>query len=309
MQSTFYHVIPIFLITFLGSIIKRRWLKSNEFWSGLEKLSFYILLPAVLFKNIVKNTVEFSEILDLMFSLMISLGIVAISLIIYKTKIGYDNKQFTSLFQGCIRFNNYLFLALSDALTQGRALGIASMLAPYLVIYVNILSIAVFAYYIRDENTKTKTKTLFLVIYSIIKNPVILASLIGFIFVYNEVELNIGIEKFISHLSDSGLPMSLMIIGASLKFKLINQYIPQIIYTSLIKLILFPCITYGVFYFMNLNEQERLVGILFSSMPCSTTANILSKQLKGDAETMSSIITFSTIISILTISVVLYFLI
>ena len=59
MDNVFHSVLPIFLIAFLGSVIRRKWLTSDEFWRGLEKLSFYVLFPTVLFKH--SSKVDFTS--------------------------------------------------------------------------------------------------------------------------------------------------------------------------------------------------------------------------------------------------------
>ncbi|MBF8246815.1 MAG: AEC family transporter [Rickettsia sp.] len=307
MNETFQSVIPIFLIAFLGSLLKRKWLKSVDFWSELEKLSFYILLPAVLFENIIQIPKGVFNLFNLIISLLISISVITIGLIYFQYKFKYDKKQFTSVFQGCVRFNNYLFLALSEALIGDVGIGIASIVSPYMVIFVNAISVIMFNYYIR-ENQTTKFKQIYLVLSSFLKNPVILASLLGLVFLYYDIKINTGILKFLTHLSSAGLTLSILIIGASLQFNIINSYLKQIVLTSLVKLTIFPFITYFIMYLMHVDTKEQFIGILFSSMPCSPTASILSKQLKGDSETMSGIITFSTILSIFTISSYLYWL-
>ncbi len=308
MNETFQSVVPIFLIAFLGSILKRKWLKSNEFWSNLEKLSFYILLPAVLFENIIQIPKGVFNLFNLIVSLLISITIIASCLVYFQYRFKYDNRQFTSIFQGCVRFNNYLFLALSEALMGDDGISIASIVSPYMVIFVNALSVIMFNYYIR-ENQSSKLRQLYLVLFSFLKNPVILASLAGLIFLYYNFQINLGVLKFIKHLSASGLTISILIIGASLKFNVVNAYLKQIILTSAIKLTIFPFITYGIMFLMDVDKKEQFIGVLFSSIPCSPTASILSKQLKGDSETMSGTITVSTVLSIFTISSYLYWLV
>ena len=86
MYSVFYSVLPIFLIAFLGSIIRRKWLTSDEFWRGLEKLSFYVLFPSMLFEHTLKVDFSSSEFTRLTLALIIANLLVASMLIIYQFK-------------------------------------------------------------------------------------------------------------------------------------------------------------------------------------------------------------------------------
>ncbi|KAF8818708.1 AEC family transporter [Rickettsia endosymbiont of Cardiosporidium cionae] len=305
MLDIFYTVLPIFLIAFLGSVIKRNWLKSDEFWRGLEKLSFYLVFPMVLFENILKLSICPSEITKLIISLMISVLIIAAILMLHRYKTGYDKIQFSSVFQGCVRYNNYILFGLGTALLGDEGLAIISIIAPYMVVFVNISAIIMFNFYTMNSHIN-KRQQLLVIIRSIITNPMIVSSLIAVLFLYFEIEINIGIKKTITHITNSALTISMMVIGASLKFKINKKYYKQVICTSLTKLCLLPIITYITMKLMSVNGIVNLVGLLFSCMPCSSSAVILSRQLNGDVETMSSTITFSTIFSIFSLSILLY---
>ena len=56
-----------------------------------------------------------------------------------------------------------------------------------------------------------------------------------------------------------------------------------------------------------IDDTARSVGMLYSALPCASTAYILSKQMGGDADLMASIITTTTVLSVFTISMVMYF--
>jgi predicted permease len=112
MYSVFCNVLPIVLIAIIGSFIRKKWLISDEFWRGLEKLSFYLLFPAVLFGSVYRLELASSEFFRLVSALIISNLIVSALVVYYQTKENYDKAQFTSLFQGTTRYNNYIFFAL-----------------------------------------------------------------------------------------------------------------------------------------------------------------------------------------------------
>ena len=83
MIRVFYSILPIFLIALLGSIIRRKWIKSDEFWRGLEKLSFYILFPCVLFEHTSGADTSRGNLPQLIMALTISISIISLGLILY----------------------------------------------------------------------------------------------------------------------------------------------------------------------------------------------------------------------------------
>ncbi len=309
MYSVFYNVLPIFLIALLGSVIRRKWLTSGEFWRGLEKLSFYILFPTVLFEYSAKVDLNSSEFLRLTAALITSILIVAIMLILYQTKRPYSRVQFTSVFQGATRYNNYIFFALGAALFGTEGLTIVATISPYLLILTNIIAVMSFTHYIpKNSGVSTKRKNLLLMIKSIGANPFVLASIAGVTFNYLQLTLNVGIEKTIHSLANSALAIGILIVGAGIKLKVAPEYFKQVIFASSIKLILMPIVTFIVLWLMGITGTAKSVGILFSCLPCASSSYILSRQLGGDPETMSSIITFTTIFSILSLSLLVYIL-
>ena len=86
MTQIFFSILPIFLITMLGTGSKKYWLTSDEFWRGLEKLSYFVLFPAVLFNYISTADISSSSLMTLVFGLIISSMIVAVGMVFYQHK-------------------------------------------------------------------------------------------------------------------------------------------------------------------------------------------------------------------------------
>ena len=308
MDNVFYSVLPIFLIAFLGSVIRKKWLISDEFWRGLEKLSFYVLFPTVLFKHSSKVDFASSEFLRLTIALIAGNLIVAAALIVYQARTNYDKVQFTSVFQGATRYNNYIFFSVGAALFGSNGLTIIATISPYLLMLTNITAIMSFYYYLPKDANRTKRKSLAIMSKSIMANPFILASLAGFIFNYSGLTLNVGIDNTLETIADSAFAIGMLIVGAGIKLKIEPEYFKQIALTSAIKLIITPIVTFILLWILSVSGTAKSVGILFSCLPCATSSYILSRQLGGDPETMSSIITFTTIFSILSLSTLVYIL-
>ena len=304
----FYSVIPIFLIAFIGSVIRRKWIKSNEFWRGLEKLSFYILFPAVLFEHISKVDMNEAEIFRLVIALIISTLIIALFLIMYQSKKKIDSVYFTSVFQGGTRYNNYIFFALGAALFGDEGLAIISSISPYMIIFTNIASIVIFTYYAPQGGSTSMSGSALIMLKSIASNPFVIVSIVGFLCNYFNIVLNIGVERTIHNLADSALAIGIIIVGASLRFTIAPEHVRIVFFSSTMKLLAMPIITFIVLWLMAITGTPRSVAILFSCLPCAPSSYILSRQLGGDPETMSSIITFSTVFSILSLSLLMYIL-
>lgn len=307
MNEIFCSTLPIFLITLLGSIIKNKWLTSEEFWRGIEKLSYFVLFPAMLFNCVSTADLSVASIIKLVVALIISTILVSIGLIIYQKKYNIDKIQFTSIFQGSIRYNSYIFFGVSSPLLGPSGLSIVAVISSYMIIFTNILSVMIFAYYIPNKSVTNTIRTSFVLMMKlIVRNPLIIASLVGFVFNYSNLELHLGLKKTLDSLSNAALAIGMLNVGAGLNFTIRREVLHNVIFTSFIKLVAFPLVSVIVLWLMSIEGIDRSVGILYSCLPCASTAYVLSRQLDGDPDSMASIITFTTFFSVVTISIIMY---
>jgi malonate transporter len=309
MQQIFFSILPIFLITMLGAGSKKYWLTSDEFWRGLEKLSYFVLFPAVLFNYISTADISSTALITLVFGLIVSSIIVSAGMVWYQKQYDIDKIEFTSIFQGGIRYNSYIFFALGSALYGDKGLGIVSVISSYMIIFTNSISVLMFNAYIKPpaNSAISRFDTLIGFISKFTANPLILASVAGFIFNYLELHMNIGLHNTLVSLSNAALAMGLMNVGAGLKFTFNENYINRIMISGVIKLCILPMIAFIILSMFGITGIPKAIGVLYSGLPCASTAYILSKQLGGDADLMASIITVTTIMSVFTLSIIMYF--
>lgn len=309
MNEIFSSTLPIFLLTLLGSIIKRKWLTSEEFWRSLEKLSYFLLFPVLLFSYVSTADLSGGAIIKLVIALMLSTAIIALGLIIYQQRTNFDKVQFTSTFQGAVRYNSYIFFAISGPLLGPEGLAIVSVISSYMIIFTNILSVMIFAHYIPNSNLVRSRRASFILMVKLVgQNPLIIASIIGFLFNYFNLELHLGVKKTLSSLSNAALAVGMLNVGAGLKFIIHKELFRNIMLTSVVKLVAFPIVTVIVLSMMSITGTAKSVGVLYSCLPCASTAFVLSRQLGGDPESMASIITFTTLFSIVSLSILMYIL-
>lgn len=309
MQHIFWSILPIFIITLMGSVIKKKWITSEEFWRGLEKLSYFLLFPILLFNYISTADLNSSSIVRLIIGLAISSILLLVGLILYKKYYhNIENSRFTSIVQGSVRYNSYIFFALGKALYGDDGMVIVSVVSAYMIIFTNVLSVFVFIHYTGESEDQDKNiiPTISMLLRKCSVNPMIIASLAGFIFNYLDLSLNIGVKNTLESLSDAALAIGIMNVGSGLKFVIDSEDISLIGVSCIAKLLVFPLISFVILSIMSVTGVSKEIGVLYSGLPCATTSYVLSKQLGGDHSLMASIITITTIFSVLTLSLLLY---
>ena len=304
-------ILPIFIITLLGKLIKTHWIKSKEFWKGLESLSYYLLFPIVLFNYISKADVGAFYLIKLVIALITSTIITILALIAIKQKYEINGKIFTSIFQGSVRYNSYIFFALGDALFGTEGMIAVSVIAAYMIVFTNIISVAAFSFYAprKDEiSIKRGESQWYLLTKNLITNPLIIASIAGFMFNNFDIEVSKTLQKTLSTLSGSALPIGILCVGSNLKFNILEIDKFALILSSMIKLILLPVITFIILTLMDIKGTAYSIGLLYSALPTATNSYLLSKKLGGDSDSMSAIITTTILFSVFSLTLLMYIL-
>ena len=100
---------PVFLIILLGYGLSARGFPAKGFWPQAEKLTYYVLFPALLIDNLSGADMIGLPVFGL--GLVLALATVAVALVVILLRERMpvaDGPAFTSLFQGSIRMNTYV---------------------------------------------------------------------------------------------------------------------------------------------------------------------------------------------------------
>ncbi|MFC0179042.1 hypothetical protein [Thorsellia kenyensis] len=155
-----FSIFPIFLLIISGFLSKKFFINNDVFWSYIDKLVYYLFFPALLVLEI--NAAVFSsEVIKGIVVTSVSTVLVAIVLFFTKPLIK-SNRLFTSLFQGSIRYNSYIFLALSASLFSEKGVAIAGVFIAYMIVITNVMSVVVMNLYGDSDNKKMHLLSLLL---------------------------------------------------------------------------------------------------------------------------------------------------
>ncbi len=305
MENILISLFPIFLLIILGYILKKLSFPSLEFWEYSDKFTYYILFPALFVFKL--STAKLTNIDGFSFIIALFLAIFLMSIIlIFFSKIffSFSGSSFTSIYQGVIRFNSYVFLALSDVVFGDKGLVLAALLMTFAIPLINILCILIFSIY--TANTKI---TLASLLKLIIKNPLIVSCIIGGLFNFFDIRLFLPFEKTLQLLGSAALPLGLLSVGVGLHIAHIKEIKSELFIALFFKLTLFPIVMFLVARFFTLDYETTAFLVLFAALPTASSSYILARELGGDLKLMSAIISLQTIISIFSISILYLYLI
>ena len=266
-----------------------------------DKLTYYILMPALLIYELSNASLNSKDSFSFVIAALLAIFFTMIILIIINKIKPTNASSFTSVIQGGIRFNTYVFLALSEAIFGKEGLVLSAIILTFAIPFINILCITIFALY-----SDNKQLNMFYLIKSILTNPLIISCFIGGTINLLGISLPTSAVNLLKILSDAALPLGLLSVGYALVLKEIHSSKKELFISCFAKFIVLPFFMFISGNFFGLDKMMISVLMLFSVLPTAPSAFILARQLKGDLSLMTSIITVQTLLSALFIVFVLY---
>ncbi|MGE4570682.1 MAG: AEC family transporter [Gammaproteobacteria bacterium] len=302
-----FAIAPIFMLMIIGNLLRRNQILDEAFWNLNDKLVYWILMPALLFNEI--SQIHFSPALFGSYALVILSGFFAvIFLSILLSKVfGYSGAISSSVMQGAARHNAFIALAISGSLFGAQGLAIGTSLMAILIPVVNVVIVTFMVIALQDVTSSAVKSRLTGVVAELAKNPLILSIIVGFVFSVANVRDVPIVHETTRLLGLGAIPVLLLGLGANIKIRSLSIKISPLIISCVLKLAIFPLIIYFVSDYFEFNTTEKIVLVIFGCAPTAVSSYTLAKQLGGEAELMTSIITLQTALSFVTIPLILAF--
>ena len=264
-----------------------------------DKLTYYILMPSLLILTLSQAKFE-NNSFELILSSTLAIFLTLLTLVIFNKFNQTNSSSFTSVVQGGIRFNTYVFLALSGSIFGSEGLVIAAIIISFAIPILNIFCISIFAIY--SDNQKIN---ILFILKSIFKNPLIIASIIGVLINILGFQMPLSLENFLKILSAAALPLGLLSIGYALVLKDIKSAKKDMLVSIIAKFIVLPAFIFFISKYLELDALAISVLVLFAIMPTAPSSFILARELKGDLQLITSIITVQTILATIFLTIFL----
>ena len=291
MEHIFSALVPVFGLILIGYLFFFFFFPSHEFWPMADKLTYFILMPALLIYKLSNAKFEANSVSFVLASL-IAIFLTMIILIIVNKITPTKNSSFTSIVQGGIRFNTYVFLAISGSIFGDTGLVLSAIILTFAIPFINILCVTIFALY--SDNSKLDFMYL---IKSIIKNPLIIGCVVGGAINFFAIPIHVSLGNLLEILSKAALPLGLLSIGYALVLKDLKSAKKDMFISCLAKFIILPLFIYLFGKMFGLDDIMISILVLFSVLPTAPSSFILARQLGGDISLMTSIITVQTLAS------------
>jgi predicted permease len=303
LQLAINAVAPILMYLLMGRGLKRFNKISETTRSELNKIIYVFCLPTVLFSNIY-HAKGLDRSLAPYVLLLCSLSILSIllSLLILSRKIK-DRAKLTTMTQGIFRGNSILFavpVCLSVLGEEGAAL--ASVAVAFLVpLYT--MSATIFMQTINLGQVDKKKLAL-----DVLKNPLIVGALCAFFLRFIGLKLPNAVTGVIKSIASLTMPLALVVLGAGLTFTDTKKYKKELFVVCLGKLVLLPLMFFLVTKLFGFGRMHSTVALIIAAVPTAVSSYQFAVYLKGDGPLAAQIVAATSVFSIVTIFLWMYFL-
>jgi predicted permease len=283
-------ILPNFVLILIGLALARRFDFGRDFWDGLEKLVYYVLFPALLFRSLALAKIDFGATgMPVLAALLFTLAGFALSLLagpLFKL----DRKLLATGSQCGYRFNTYVGLAIAASLYGTSGVALAALLLGVMIPLANFLAVAMLA---------SHGKRGFL--YELATHPLLVSSVVGLAWNAAGLPLPGFADQTLNLLAVTALPAGLLSVGAAMRIEKGQGPVLAHAWWLTVKLAAVPAIAWGLIRLFGFHGVEAKVLLLCAALPTASNAYILAVRMTGDGRAVATQITIGTVLSMLTI--------
>lgn len=296
---------PVLALILVGFAIRRTDFLAPAFWPSAEKLTYFLLMPAALIHTLAGKKIDSLPWLNILLTVegaVLASALLAILWGIANRRMG--GAAFTSLFQGGVRFNTFVALALAESLFGRDGLFLAALEAGFMIVLINVLCVSAFSVTVGNGG-RIDLRRLGV---DLLRNPLIIGCVAGIGLNASGVKLPVAIDGILALAGKAAFPVGLMAVGAAYRAGNLAMHWQPLLVSCGIQFLCKPLAAWSLASATGLSGVAAGVTVLLFSVPTSPASYILSRQMGGDHDSMAAIITVQTCLSFLTLPVTIWLL-
>jgi malonate transporter and related proteins len=167
----------VFLVIALGFVLKLARVIADDAWAGFERVTYLVLFPAVIIQTLAFSKPGHAPFIAVAIALIGAVLTVSVCLMLLRkplAHLGINGADFTSVFQGAVRWNTFVALALASSLHGAEGVALMAVAIAAMVPLLNIMSVSVLS-----RHAGGKRLAPLAMLRAILVNPFVWSSLIG----------------------------------------------------------------------------------------------------------------------------------
>ncbi|RJX39479.1 AEC family transporter [Paenibacillus pinisoli] len=306
-MSIFFHilvtnVLPMGIMVALGVVLQRSFSLDIK---TLSKLNFYLFSPAIMFDLIYRTAISVSVIGQVMLFFVIFMAGQYILVESVVRARGYEPSMKSAMRNSVLFYNSANY---GVPLNQLAFAGSKETLAIQVLIMMT-QALVPNTYGVYSVNAhKTDMRQVWKTILSM---PIIYVIPLAFLLRGFEVPIPQPIATPIGYLSDAFIGTALITLGVqlgSMQWRISRPHLIDVGLSGFLRLIAGPALAWLIVWLMGLDKLTAAALIVSSAVPTSLSSVLLAVEFDNEKEFASQTVFVSTLISIFTVTAVIFFL-
>lgn len=300
MDSLIYSLnatVPVFLVIILGYFLRYVKMFDEPFLKVADKFNFKVTLPAMLFMDLAVT--DFAAVFDLKY-------VIYCFIVTFLCILGIWGLARAFMKDKSIRGEFVQASYRSSAAVLGMALVVNicgdSGMIPLMILgavpLYNIFAVIILTFEGKNRE-EGMIKKAFL---DILKNPIIISIVLGFLYSILELSMPEILETSINNVAKMATPLALICIGAGFEGKKAVKMIKPTLLASTIKLVLQSLVFLPLAVWLGFTGDKLLALMVMLGSPTTPSSYVMARNMGHEGVLTSSVIVTTTILSAFTIT-------
>ncbi len=305
MSAILSALISAFAVIGLGYLISRRGWMTDDMWSGLQHIAYYVLFPSLVISSLVRADLGNAPVGGMVAVFVTAMAAMCLILVAFRPLLlgwfGLSGPRYSSVFQGSIRWHTFLALAIIASAYGDDGVALAAIAVATIIPIANVLSVVVITAH--SSHGIPRPKRFLKIVFT---NPFVLSSIGGTGLNVLGIPIVEPLAGTLDLLGSGATGIGLIVVGAGLKFRAINSARGGVALAVVLKLAVMPALVYGAALLWEVTGTALAVALVAAAVPTATGSYILARQLGGDAEYVAGILTVQIIVAAATLPAILW---
>ncbi|MFV0384634.1 AEC family transporter [Paracoccus sp. (in: a-proteobacteria)] len=298
-------ILPVIALVALGYAARRWNIIAPQNWPGVEQLGFRLMFPAILLTSVYRSELSMGALGPYIAAISLAFGATGLAAILTRGPLRLNNPRFTSMFQGAMRFNSLLVLAVAAQGLGPQALSDLAVAMAFLIPVFNVSAIVALTMFPPEDDRSAprpgRAASTRRILAEVIRNPLVLGCAAGLALNIGNVNLPVWVVSPLDWLGQGALAVGLMSVGAGIEIRRLWQHNPAVWIGVVMRLAMCPLLFLLIALAMSLPGGQIASGLLLTAAPGSSVGYILARQMGGDAEFYADMFTWQTVLAALTL--------
>ncbi|MEK4128276.1 AEC family transporter [Solibacillus sp. FSL W8-0474] len=291
-------VAPILVLLVIGAILQRKFQFNLK---ALSHLITYCFMPAAVFINIYETSIEMSVLGQITIFIILFIGSQMLLSQLLAKLLKLDKKESAVFKNSVVLINSGNYgIPVAQMIFATQPIGVAIQVI--LVIFQNMTTYTYGLY-----NLISSTKSGLAIVRDFLKMPIVHALILGAALNYFSVPIPETFSIPLEHIADGFVAVALITLGAQLStIEMRTMFNKTIFVSCFTRLVIGPAVALLIIFALGLDGVVAQSLFIASAFPTSRNSSSLALEYDIESATAAQTVLFSTIISCLTVTVVIY---